>query len=55
MSLGRGSGINKPAWMSKDEHDGPSDSHRSRSRSRDRDQFGRARGSSRDDHRRRCV
>jgi len=63
MSLGRGAGINKPAWMTKNERDGPNpsserhreDRSRSRSRSRgreERDQFGRSRG--RDD-RRRCA
>ena len=68
MSLGRGAGINKPAWMTQNNDDdgptaattGASDHNRrsSRSRSRDRDQFGRsAKGSSlREDHRRsRCV
>ncbi|KAL7522054.1 hypothetical protein ACHAWX_006754 [Stephanocyclus meneghinianus] len=61
MSLGRGAGINKPAWMTKNERDGPNPSserhreERSRSRSRsrgreERDQFGRSRG--REDRRR---
>ncbi|KAL7512044.1 hypothetical protein ACHAXN_009492 [Cyclotella atomus] len=48
-SLGRGAGINKPAWMTNKEDGpaGPSD-RGSRSRSRDRDQFGRAPGGSGD-------
>eukprot|EP00804_Cyclotella_cryptica_P002724 CCRYP_009629-RA/>CCRYP_009629-RA protein AED:0.05 eAED:0.05 QI:131/1/1/1/1/1/4/641/590 len=61
MSLGRGAGINKPAWMARNERDGPNpsserhreDRSRSRSRSRgreERDQFGRAKG--REDRRR---
>ena len=47
MSLGRGAGINKPAWMTQnDDNVGPS-SRRSRSRSRDRDLYGRAHDSRR--------